>query len=83
MALPSGLRIWLCHELWCSLQIQLRSGMAVAVMQACRYSSDLTPSLELPYAASAAVRKKIKKAGLGLQAHGTQAVLFLLPGQIS
>ena len=32
LALPSGLRIWHCHELWCRSQTQLRSGVAVAVV---------------------------------------------------
>ena len=42
-----GLRIWIqhCHELWCRLQMLLRSWIAVAVMQASSRSSDLTPSL--------------------------------------
>ena len=41
----SGLRIQQCHKLWCASQMWLRSGMAVAVVQACSCSSDLTPSL--------------------------------------
>ena len=28
----SGLRIWSCRELWCKLQMQLRSGITVAVV---------------------------------------------------
>ena len=28
----SGLRIWHCSELWCSLHMQLGSGIAVAVV---------------------------------------------------
>ena len=31
LALLSGLRIQHCHELWCRSQMQLRSGVAVAV----------------------------------------------------
>ena len=31
LALLSGLRIWHCHELWCSLQMRLRSGVAMAL----------------------------------------------------
>ena len=31
LALLSGLRIWCCCELWCRLQIQLGSGVSVAV----------------------------------------------------
>ena len=41
----SRLRILCCHELWCSLQNRLRSGVAVAVVQAGGYSSNLTRSL--------------------------------------
>ena len=29
--LARGLRIWFCRELWCRLQTQLESGVAVAV----------------------------------------------------
>ena len=43
LASLSGLRIQCCHELWCSSQMWLRSGMAVAV--ASGYSSDPTPGL--------------------------------------
>ena len=45
LALPSGLRIWCCHELWCKSQTQLRAGIAVAVVWDGSCSSDLTPSL--------------------------------------
>ena len=31
LASLNGLRIWCYHELWCRLQMQLRSSMAVAV----------------------------------------------------
>ena len=31
LTLLSGLRIWRCCELWCRLQIQLRSCIAMAV----------------------------------------------------
>ena len=40
-----GLRIQRCHELWCRLQMQLGSCIAVAVAQLDSYSSDSTPSL--------------------------------------
>ena len=45
--LISGLAqwIWCCRELQCRLQMQLGSCVAVAVVQASSYSSDLTPSL--------------------------------------
>ena len=45
LALVSGLRIQLCHELWCRLQTKLGSGIAVAVVLAGSCSSDMTPSL--------------------------------------
>ena len=45
LALLSGLRIWHCCELWCRLQMQLRSHVAVVVVQAGSCSSNLTPSL--------------------------------------
>ena len=45
LPLLSGLRIWRCYELWCRSQMQLRSHVAVAVLQASGYSSDWTPSL--------------------------------------
>ena len=32
LALLSGLRIWHCHELWCRLQMQLRSDVAVVLV---------------------------------------------------
>ena len=41
----SGLRIPCCHELWCMWQMRLRSGVAMAVVQAGSYSSDSMPSL--------------------------------------
>ena len=45
LASLSGLRIWCCHELWCRSQMRLRSGVAVAVLQAGSCGSDLTSSL--------------------------------------
>ena len=46
LASLSGLRIQHCHELWwCRSQMQLRSRVAVAVVQVGSYSSDSTPSL--------------------------------------
>ena len=45
LASLSGLRIRHRHELWCRSQIQLWSHIAVAVVSASNYSSDLTPSL--------------------------------------
>ena len=45
LASLSGLRIRHCCELWCRSQTQLRPGVAVAVVWACGYNSDSTPSL--------------------------------------
>ena len=45
LASLSGLRIQHSCELWYRLQMQLRSCVAVAVVWASSYSSDLTPSL--------------------------------------
>ena len=45
LTLLSGLRIWCYHELWCRLQTQGRSGVAVVVEQAGSCSSDSAPSL--------------------------------------
>ena len=41
----TGLRIWHCCELRCRSQMQLRSCVASAMVQASRCSSNLTPSL--------------------------------------
>ena len=45
LALLSELRLWRCHELWCRLQIRIGSCIAVTVVQASSYSSDLIPGL--------------------------------------
>ena len=45
LALLRGLRIRCCHKLQCRLQMQLRSGVAVAVAQAGGCSFDSTPGL--------------------------------------
>ena len=45
LALLVGLRIQHCSELWCRLQTQLGSSVAVAVAQAGSNSSNWTPSL--------------------------------------
>ena len=45
LALLSGLRIQRCRELWCSLQMWLRSLVAMAVASAGSYSSNSTPGL--------------------------------------
>ena len=56
LALLSGLRIR-CHcELQCRLQTRLRSGVAVALVQAGSNSSDQTPAWEPPYIVGVALK---------------------------
>ena len=45
LALLSGLRIWYCHKLQCRSKMWLSSCIAVAVMQASSYISNLICSL--------------------------------------
>ena len=44
LASISGLRMQHCCKLWCRLQMQLGSGVAMTVVQACSGSSNSTPS---------------------------------------
>ena len=57
----SGLRIQHCHKLRHRSQMRLGSDVAVAVVKAGGYSSDLTPAWELPYASGAALKKDKNK----------------------
>ena len=59
LALVSGLGIWCCRELWCSLQTRLRSGVAVA--QAGGFGSDPTPSLGTSIRFGCGTKHKRKK----------------------
>ena len=61
LALLSGLRIRCCRELSCRSQMQLRSGVAVAVALAGSYSSDLTPSLGTSICSGCGPKKSKKK----------------------
>ena len=61
LASLSGLRIWHCRELWYKLQMQLRSGITVAVAQAGSYSSDSTPSLRTSICHRRGPKKRQKK----------------------
>ena len=45
LASISGFRIRCCRELWCTLQMRLRSCIAVAVVQASSYGFNSTPIL--------------------------------------
>ena len=58
----SGLRIWRCYEWRCRVQTRLGSGMAMAVVQAGSYSSNLTLSLGSSICHEcSSKKKKIKK----------------------
>ena len=61
LGLLSGLRIWRCPELGCRSKTWMGSGIAVALVQAGGYGSDLTHSLEPPYAVGAALKRLKKK----------------------
>ena len=60
LALLSGSRIWHCNELWCRLQMWLRSGIAVDVALSGSYSSDSTASLEISICHMCGPKKEIK-----------------------
>ena len=53
-----GLRIQHCHKLWYRSQMWLGSSVAVFVVQACSYSSDLTPSLATFIGSKSGLKKK-------------------------
>ena len=60
LALFSGLRIQHCHKLWCRSQTQLRSRVAVAVVQDCSCSSNSTPGLGTSICYRAAVKRGVR-----------------------
>ena len=60
LASLSGLRIWHSHELWCRLQTQLGSCIAVAGHSS-SYSSNSTPSLGTSICCRCSPKKKKKK----------------------
>ena len=65
LVLLSGLRIQCCCELWYRLQTWFGSHVAVAVVQAGRYSSNSIPSLGTSICHRCGT-KKIKRKSLGL-----------------
>ena len=76
LALLSGLKIRRCCELWCRSQMQLRSGVAVAVWSYCGWScysrqaavAPIRPlAREPPYAAGAALKSKNKQIHCDIQ----------------
>ena len=65
----SGLGIWLCCELWCRSQMQLKSCIAVAVALASTCSSDSTPSLGTSICHKCGLKKRKKKRHLCVNVH--------------
>ena len=57
----SGLRIQHGHELWWRLQVQLGSGVAVAVVRASSSSSNLTPHLGTSVCCGEALKRRKNK----------------------
>ena len=72
LASLSGLRIQCCCELWCRLKMQLRSHVAVAVVQACSCSFDWTPSLGTSYAEGTALKNQNQKTNKPKNLHWIQ-----------
>ena len=56
LAFLSGSRIWCCYELWCRLQMQLGSCIAVTVAQASAAATIQCLAWELPYATDTALK---------------------------
>ena len=63
-ALLNGLRIHPCWKLLHTSCMRLHSSIAVAAVLAGSYGSDLTPSLESPYAVRAALKNQKKKISI-------------------
>ena len=63
LASLTGLGIYHCSDLWCRLQMRLRSGVAVTVVKASSCSSDSTPSLGNSICCGKKKQKKKKKKG--------------------
>ena len=61
LALPSGLRIWPCHELWYSLQTRLRSCFAVAVGRLVASAPIQPLAWDPPYALGVAIKRQNTK----------------------
>ena len=61
LTLLGGLRIWHCHELWCRLQTQLGSRVAVVWHRPAAVAPNQPLVWEPPYAVGAALkRQKVK-----------------------
>ena len=61
LALLHGSAIWGCCEMWCRSQTQLGSCIAVAMVQAGSWSSDLTPTLATSICHGCGPKKKQKR----------------------
>ena len=70
----SGLRIQCCRELWCRLQMRLRSGIAVTVAQDSDYSYYLTPSLGTCICLKCILKKTKKMVSGGLNNYYWRAI---------
>ena len=83
LASLSGSGICRCHELWCRLQKQLRSFVAVAVTVSC--SPDSTPSLgtSICYRSSPKKKKEKKKIDMTILCSCFQTTGSLLPAKPS
>ena len=79
LASLSGLRIWHCCKLWCSLQTWFGSGIAMAVVEVSSYKSNLTPRLGSSICHGCNPKKKIKKK----EKEKTEPFLILLPLLVS
>ena len=66
LVLLGGIRIQRCLELWCRLQTQLGSDVAVAVAQTGSCSSNLTPSLGISVRHRCGLKNKRKKKSFSL-----------------
>ena len=66
LASISGLRIWCWHKQWCRSQTQLRSDVAVAVVEASSCSSEWTPSLGTSICHGCGPEKKKEKKSLSV-----------------
>ena len=75
--LLSGLSILCCHELWCRLQTQLGSHIAVAVGEAGSCSSDSTTSLGTSIWSRCSPKKKKKKKSPQLTEHVLDSFIWL------
>ena len=78
LASVSGLRIRHCRELWFRSKTRLRSGVAVAVVQASSHSSNQTPSLGTSICHRYSPKKQKKKKIYFLNSFRVYSTVLLL-----